>query len=78
MQHVLTQVDEFARDLHQTLAARNLTDIVDIIFVSDHGMVDTSNVRLVYLDDILGEDGMEAIKHEDGEAVSIIGSYSWN
>jgi predicted AlkP superfamily pyrophosphatase or phosphodiesterase len=52
--------------LHNQLQARNLTDIVDIVFVSDHGMVDTSDYNLVYIDEILGEDGMDAIEHEDG------------
>jgi predicted AlkP superfamily pyrophosphatase or phosphodiesterase len=43
-----------------------LTDIVDVVFVSDHGMTDTSHPELVYIDDILGEDGWQAVKHEDG------------
>ena len=59
-------MDRFANDLHDSLAARNLTDIVDIIFVSDHGMTDTSHPELVYMDDILGADGLQAIAHEDG------------
>ncbi|CCL98853.1 uncharacterized protein FIBRA_00859 [Fibroporia radiculosa] len=62
---VLHQVDVFARDLHDGLEARNLTDIVDIVFVSDHGMTDTSSPELIYVDDILG-DGFQAIEHEDG------------
>jgi len=62
----LEAVDEFARQIHDAIVQRNLTDIIDVIFVSDHGMTDTSNVRLVYLDDILGDDGMNAIEHEDG------------
>lgn len=46
----------FARDLHNSLLARNLSQIVDVIFVSDHGMGDTSEVEWIYLDgdDILG------------------------
>ncbi|KAJ8457194.1 hypothetical protein ONZ45_g18411 [Pleurotus djamor] len=62
----LHQVDVFAKDLHSELAARNLTDIVDIIFVSDHGMTDTSHPELVFMDDIIGEEGLAAIEHEDG------------
>jgi predicted AlkP superfamily pyrophosphatase or phosphodiesterase len=62
----LKLVDEFARDLHNELAARNLLDITDIIFVSDHGMTDSSHFKLVFLDDILGEDGMKEVAHEDG------------
>lgn len=60
------QVDTFAKNLHDTLAARNLTDIIDIVFVSDHGMTDTSHPEHVYMEDILGEDGMKEIEHEDG------------
>lgn len=30
------------------------------------GMTSTSNVRIIYLDDILGDDGVEAIEHKDG------------
>ncbi|KAI0357461.1 Phosphodiest-domain-containing protein [Trametes cingulata] len=62
---VLKQVDVFARDLHDAIEARNLTDIFDIVFVSDHGMTDTSHPEHVYMDDILGE-GFERIEHEDG------------
>ncbi|KAJ6627839.1 alkaline-phosphatase-like protein [Mycena sp. CBHHK59/15] len=62
----LVQVDVFAKDLHTVLTARNLTDIVDIVFVSDHGMTDTSHPEMIYMDDILGADGLEAIAHEDG------------
>ncbi|KAL6308356.1 Phosphodiest-domain-containing protein [Sparassis latifolia] len=62
---VLHNVDVFAKDLHSVLEARNLTDIVDIVFVSDHGMTDTSNPEHIYIDDILGE-GFSMIEHEDG------------
>lgn len=59
-------MDTFARDLHDSLVARNLTDIVDVVFVSDHGMTDTSHPELVYMDEILGEEGWSQIAHEDG------------
>lgn len=62
----LRDVDEFARDLHAGLKARNLDQIVSVIFVSDHGMTETSNIRLVYLDDILGPELVSQISHEDG------------
>ncbi|RDB14576.1 hypothetical protein Hypma_016311 [Hypsizygus marmoreus] len=62
----LSEVDAFARNLQTSLASRNLTSIVDIIFVSDHGMTDTSDPELVYMDDILGADGLAQIEHEDG------------
>ncbi|OBZ68889.1 hypothetical protein A0H81_11168 [Grifola frondosa] len=65
-QKVLKQVDRFAKDLHTSLEARNLTDIFDVVFVSDHGMTDTSSPELIFIDDILGE-GFDMIEHEDGQ-----------
>ncbi|KAJ4482357.1 alkaline-phosphatase-like protein [Lentinula aciculospora] len=64
----LAQVDLFAAALHDSLADRNLTDIVDVVFVSDHGMTDTSHPTLIYVDDddMLGEQGLNAVVHEDG------------
>jgi Type I phosphodiesterase / nucleotide pyrophosphatase len=67
-------VDTFAKNLHDSLVARNLTEIVDVVFVSDHGMTDTSHPELVYIDDILGEGGWRAVKHEDGTALPISGA----
>ena len=49
-----------------SLQARNLSNLVDLIFVSDHGMTDTSDPKLVYIDDIIGEKGMRMIEHDDG------------
>lgn len=69
-QKTLHTVDVFAKNLHDSLAVRNLTDIVDIVFVSDHGMTDTSHPEMVYLDDILGED-YGNIEHEDGKHYSV-------
>lgn len=62
----LAYVDRFARDLHVALAARNLTNIVDIVFVSDHGMTDTQHVEFIYLEDLIGTDYVDIIEHEDG------------
>ncbi|RPD62707.1 Phosphodiest-domain-containing protein [Lentinus tigrinus ALCF2SS1-7] len=62
---VLKEVDVFAQELHDEIEARNLTDIFDIVFVSDHGMTDTSHPELIFIDDILGE-GWKHIEHEDG------------
>ncbi|KZT67252.1 nucleotide pyrophosphatase [Daedalea quercina L-15889] len=62
---VLHQVDAFAKDLHDALEARNLTEIFDVVFVSDHGMTDTSDPEWIHVDDILG-DGFSMIEHDDG------------
>ena len=59
-------VDLFARDLHEALKARNLAEIVDIVFVSDHGMADTSRPEWVFIDDYLGKQALALIEHEDG------------
>ncbi|KAM0790620.1 hypothetical protein ACM66B_004483 [Microbotryomycetes sp. NB124-2] len=59
-------MDEFARDVSAMLRDRNLTNIVDVIFVSDHGMTSTANERLVFLDDILGKEGFEGIATNEG------------
>ncbi len=66
IQATLEDVDIFSKKLHDSLEARNLTDIVDVVFVSDHGMTDTSHPELIHIDDILGKEGMAAIEHEDG------------
>lgn len=50
---------------------RNLSDIVDVVFVSDHGMTDTRHPELLYIDDILGEEGWQAVEHEDGWTLSL-------
>jgi len=65
-QDTLKTVDVFAKDPQDSLKARNLTDIVDIVFVSDHGMADTSHPEWVYIDDYLGEQAVNLIEHEDG------------
>ena len=58
-------MDVFAKDIHDSLEARNLTDIVDVVFVSDHGMTDTSDPEFIYIDDVLG-DGFKELDHVDG------------
>jgi len=62
----LRDVDDFAASIHTSLRERNLTQIVDVIFVSDHGMTNTSNTRLVYLDDVMGQNHVAEIEYEDG------------
>lgn len=48
------------------MESRNLAEIVDVIFVSDHGMADTSHPEWVYIDDYLGEQAVDLIEHQDG------------
>ncbi|PWZ02305.1 Phosphodiest-domain-containing protein [Testicularia cyperi] len=60
------QVDEFIGKLVSGLEARNLGEIVDVVVVSDHGMTETSNDRLVFLDDVLGRDLLQLVESQDG------------
>lgn len=62
-------MDIFVRDLQSALYARNLSDIVNLIFVSDHGMSDTISPELVYVDDILGAEAYAKVTHKDGKDV---------
>ena len=48
------------------MKVRNLAEIVDIVFVSDHGMADTSDPKWVYIDDYLGKEALNFIEHQDG------------
>jgi len=60
---VVREVDAMLTDLFGGLNARNLTDLINIIVVSDHGMASTSRERLIYIDDIID---MSLIEHTDG------------
>lgn len=59
----LSYVDDFVNLMKKEISVRNLTDIVNLIFVSDHGMAPTSNDRLLYVDDLVN---MLKIDHVDG------------
>lgn len=59
----LKDVDRLVGDIIEGFASRNLTDIVNLVVVSDHGMAPTSNDRLIYLDDLVE---MDNIEHVDG------------
>jgi len=45
------------------LEERNLTEVVNVVIVSDHGMATTSTDRLIQLDEIID---MSLIEHSDG------------
>lgn len=48
------------------IEARNASTFVNIIVVSDHGMTYTSNERLIYLEDLLGESLYPQMQSWDG------------
>ena len=59
----ISKVDSMLGDILNGLKERNLTDVVNVIVVSDHGMATTSNDRLIQLEDIIDVDDIE---HMDG------------
>jgi len=59
----LRDVDRMIGDLMSRLAARNLTEILHVIILSDHGMSTTEHERLIFLDDVIK---MDDIEHLDG------------
>ncbi|KAH0261706.1 Phosphodiest-domain-containing protein, partial [Aureobasidium melanogenum] len=59
----ISSVDSMLGQLFSGLEQRNLTHIVNIIIVSDHGMATTSTSRLIQLDDIID---MSVIERTDG------------
>ena len=56
-------VDSMLHDLFAGLQERNLTDVVNIVVVSDHGMATTSVDRLIQLEDLIDTN---MIEHIDG------------
>ena len=63
IRNTIADVDSMLMMLMEGLYARNLTDIVNLIIVSDHGMATTSTFRLVQLDDLID---LSLVDHIDG------------
>jgi predicted AlkP superfamily pyrophosphatase or phosphodiesterase len=59
----IKEADDMLEGIFEGLKERNLTDIVNVIVVSDHGMATTSVDRLIQLDDLID---MNKIAHTDG------------
>lgn len=59
----IAAVDTMLHDLFTGLDRRNLTKIVNIVVVSDHGMATTSVDRLIQLDDLID---LGLVEHIDG------------
>ncbi|KAG9231577.1 alkaline-phosphatase-like protein [Amylocarpus encephaloides] len=59
----ISNVDNMLDELFKGLEARNLTDIVNVVIVSDHGMATTDINRLVQLEDIIDT---SLVEHMDG------------
>ncbi|QIW96891.1 hypothetical protein AMS68_002409 [Peltaster fructicola] len=59
----ITRADNMLADIFRGIDARNLSDIVNVIVVSDHGMATTDVSRLIQLEDLLDT---SLIEHTDG------------
>ncbi|KAF3481879.1 type I phosphodiesterase/nucleotide pyrophosphatase family protein [Arthroderma uncinatum] len=57
----IASADKMLASILQGLDKRNLTDVVNIVVVSDHGMATTSTDRLIQLDDLVNLDLVERI-----------------
>lgn len=57
------EVDKMLNMLFQGLESRNLTHIVNVVVVSDHGMATTDTNRLIQLEDLVDR---SLIEHTDG------------
>jgi predicted AlkP superfamily pyrophosphatase or phosphodiesterase len=63
IRETIAQADDMLKGIFDGIKARNLTDIVNVIVVSDHGMATTSVDRLIQLDDLVD---LKKIQHIDG------------
>ncbi|KAJ5371667.1 Alkaline phosphatase-like alpha/beta/alpha [Penicillium concentricum] len=59
----ISEADNMVASIMAGLEKRNLTEVVNIVVVSDHGMATTSTERLIQLDDLIDYD---LIEHIDG------------
>ncbi|KAI8632873.1 Phosphodiest-domain-containing protein [Xylariaceae sp. FL1651] len=59
----ISEVDGMLDDLFHGLEQRNLTDIVNVIIVSDHGMATTDVSRMVQIEDFVD---IKKVEHIDG------------
>ena len=59
----ISSVDEMLHHLFRGLDERNLTSIVNVVVVSDHGMATTSTDRCIQLDDLID---LDLVEHMDG------------
>ncbi|KKZ67479.1 ectonucleotide pyrophosphatase/phosphodiesterase family member 1/3 [[Emmonsia] crescens] len=63
IRNTIAQVDRMLANIFQGLHDRNLTEVVNIVIVSDHGMATTSTDRLVQLEDLID---IELVDRLDG------------
>ncbi|KAL9137286.1 MAG: hypothetical protein Q9175_001512 [Cornicularia normoerica] len=59
----ISNADAMLHDIFTGLEERNLTSLVNVVVVSDHGMATTSIDRLIQLDDLID---LDLVEHIDG------------
>lgn len=59
VEDAVVKVDKFVQSVLDGVAARNLTEVVNVLVVSDHGMAGTSANRLIYIDDYIDYNEVE-------------------
>ncbi|KAL6720853.1 hypothetical protein ACLMJK_002778 [Lecanora helva] len=59
----ISDVDVMLHNLFRGLDERNLTELVNVVVVSDHGMATTSTDRVIQLDDLID---LSLVEHMDG------------
>ncbi|KAJ1910619.1 hypothetical protein IWQ60_010558 [Tieghemiomyces parasiticus] len=57
----LVLADDAVGYLRASLAARNLTDVVDVVYLSDHGMASVPDNQIIYLEDLVDPDLLELV-----------------
>lgn len=65
MNDYILEVDESIGYLMNELGKREIDEHVHIIIVSDHGMADTTDEKLIYYDDILSEDVLKHVRNRE-------------
>ena len=63
IRQTISDVDTMLHELFEGLQKRNLTTLVNVVVVSDHGMATTSAEQLIQFDDLIDPD---LIEHVDG------------
>lgn len=63
IRQTISDVDDMLQSIFMGLTQRNLSDIVNVVVVSDHGMATTDRTRLIQLEELVNVDEIE---HLDG------------
>ncbi|KAK9448043.1 alkaline-phosphatase-like protein [Limtongia smithiae] len=71
----LQYIDDMIANILDGIHSRNLSSIVNVIIVSDHGMASTSNDRIIFMDDFISP---AAVEHIDGWPLFGLRPYEYN